>query len=464
MKIQTHLVFVLLFIPLTAFTQPCLPDGITFSNQEEIDNFQSNYPNCTEIGGDVLIAGDDITNLNGLNVLTSVDGSLIIGSYSAGGNPNLGSLSGLENLETIGIWFFVGYNNSLIDLSGMESLTSIGFFFGIEGNNALTSLSGIENLTYAKSLHIVQNNSLQSLAGIENVTIEQSINISNNNNLTSIVALENLTLIEGNLEIEGNPVLVNLTGLSNISVIDGSVDIRDNDSLINLEGLESLTSTGLLTLKDNLILESLTGIENLSAVNGPLWISNNQNLESLTALGNLTSVSVVLMIDSCFSLTSLSGIDNIEASTIMHLDILYNTSLSDCDVESICTYLAAPGGTVNIHDNAPGCNSQQEVQEACDEVIITESTLYKTFEISPNPVSSTMRIQFTIYDPDNYHDGVTLIELFEVSGVKVKSILNERKLPGTYELEIDVSDLNAGVYFCTIQTSQNYQLQKILKL
>jgi S-formylglutathione hydrolase FrmB len=52
----------------------CLPQGITFTNQAQIDNFQTNYPGCTEIEGDVTIAGDDITNLNGLSVLTSIGG------------------------------------------------------------------------------------------------------------------------------------------------------------------------------------------------------------------------------------------------------------------------------------------------------------------------------------------------------------------------------------------------------
>ena len=59
--------------------QACLPDGITFSTQEQIDNFQTNYPNCSEIEGSVAISGDDITNLNGLNVLTSIGGDLMIG-------------------------------------------------------------------------------------------------------------------------------------------------------------------------------------------------------------------------------------------------------------------------------------------------------------------------------------------------------------------------------------------------
>ncbi len=39
------------------FVGSCLPDGITFSTQAEIDSFQTNYPNCTEIHGDVGING-----------------------------------------------------------------------------------------------------------------------------------------------------------------------------------------------------------------------------------------------------------------------------------------------------------------------------------------------------------------------------------------------------------------------
>jgi len=57
---------------LHSFSQPCLPNGITFLTQEQIDNFQINNPNCTEIVGGVLIEGNDITNLDGLNVITSV--------------------------------------------------------------------------------------------------------------------------------------------------------------------------------------------------------------------------------------------------------------------------------------------------------------------------------------------------------------------------------------------------------
>jgi len=57
-----------LVFSFVGFSQSCLPDGIEFYSQSEIDNFQTNYPNCTEIEGDVAITGLDIYNLNGLSV------------------------------------------------------------------------------------------------------------------------------------------------------------------------------------------------------------------------------------------------------------------------------------------------------------------------------------------------------------------------------------------------------------
>lgn len=67
------------FFQLNIFSQPYLPQGITFWTQSDIDSFQSNYPYCAEIEGDVTIGvygSSDITNLVGLNVVTAIGGEL----------------------------------------------------------------------------------------------------------------------------------------------------------------------------------------------------------------------------------------------------------------------------------------------------------------------------------------------------------------------------------------------------
>ena len=83
-----------LFILLNSFyaaSQSCLPDGITFTSQAQIDNFSINYPGCTEIEGDVFIENiENLTNLDGLSNVTSIGGDLTI-SF----NPNLTNIDGL---------------------------------------------------------------------------------------------------------------------------------------------------------------------------------------------------------------------------------------------------------------------------------------------------------------------------------------------------------------------------------
>jgi hypothetical protein len=117
----------------------CLPGGITFTTQEQIDNFQINYPGCTEIEGDVYIgdwmSGSSITNLNGLSVLTSVGGGLYIGN-----NPSLTNLLGLDNLNTIGGVLWIYWNNAITSLMGLDNLNSIGGTLGIDDNDALTNM------------------------------------------------------------------------------------------------------------------------------------------------------------------------------------------------------------------------------------------------------------------------------------------------------------------------------------
>jgi hypothetical protein len=38
-----------------AYSQGCLPEGITFTTQAQIDSFQINYPGCNAVEGNVII-------------------------------------------------------------------------------------------------------------------------------------------------------------------------------------------------------------------------------------------------------------------------------------------------------------------------------------------------------------------------------------------------------------------------
>ncbi len=109
--------------------------------------------------------------------------------------------------------------NALISLSGLENLISVGFDLEIYDNNALISLSGLESLTSVGE---------EDWSG-------GKLNIFANNTLT-ILGLENLCSIKGDFKIYENPNLCNsLAKDLNTQVenypdcgIGGKIDIQDN--------------------------------------------------------------------------------------------------------------------------------------------------------------------------------------------------------------------------------------------
>ena len=98
---KLYVLLTLLFLINGVFAQGCLPDGITFTTQTQIDSFHSNYPDCTNIEGDIFLGiigqSSDITNLDGLSVLTSIGGNLVFRV-----NYFLTNITGLANLTSIG--------------------------------------------------------------------------------------------------------------------------------------------------------------------------------------------------------------------------------------------------------------------------------------------------------------------------------------------------------------------------
>src|SRR5690554_2184606 len=95
----------------------CPAGGVSFTTQEQIDAFATNYPNCTEVSGNLAIQGANITDLTPLSNLTSVGGYLWI--YN---NSNLTNLDGLSNLTSVGADLLILFNSSLTDISGLQNI------------------------------------------------------------------------------------------------------------------------------------------------------------------------------------------------------------------------------------------------------------------------------------------------------------------------------------------------------
>jgi Putative metal-binding motif len=329
-------------------SQDCLPGGITFTSQEEIDEFETNYPGCTHIIGDVTINGNNISTLSGLGNLNSISGELIIiynsslislgglenlnsidGGLSIYGNFNLNNLSGLENLNFVGGFLLIQFNNALTNLNGLENLSAVGGNLQIDYNDALTSLSGLQNIGAINGdLLIVSNAALDNLSGLENlISVSGNVDIFGNLTLTGTSSLENLSSIGGFLRIMLNDALININGLENITFIGGYLRIDSNEALTSISGLSNLSAIGdYLRINSNIALHNLSGFSNLTSVEGNLLIESNGALSSMAGFSNLNSIGGGLRIAFNDMLNHLSDLSNL-ISIGGSLEIAYNGNL-----------------------------------------------------------------------------------------------------------------------------------------
>ncbi len=226
-KLILYLAF--LVISLSAIGQSCLPSGEYFDSQSDIDDFLINNPNCVTIEGDVMISGNNITNLNGLQNITTFEKGFWIEDC-----PLLENLSGLENVTYIGDYLELGNLPLVENLNELSNLSYVGASLDIIYLPLLTNINGLENVTSAITYLIFWGNeNLINMEGINNIqSISTQLRLSNNILLTDISALENIDLSELQLLIlKGNSQLSECE-IQNIcdylSASIGEIDIESN--------------------------------------------------------------------------------------------------------------------------------------------------------------------------------------------------------------------------------------------
>lgn len=330
--------FLLIFLSILyinlIYAQTCLPEGITFTTQEQIDDFQTNYPGCTEVLGTVSIESDQIYNLEGLSNLTSIFGDLYIGQgILVTGSPQIVSLSGLENLTYLGDELRITNCDNLLSLDALESLETIENNISIQANDSLNNLIGFHNLNEIKDLLLNGNDNLESLEGLENITkMSEGIGIWNNPILESIAALSSLDTVRL-VSIENNESLLSLNGLEGIDYFGtnnsiGALIVIGNDALLNLEGLPPLETLFLhVIIANNSNMNSLSGLENVKVIGGGLLLEGLPSLESVNKLSLLEHVSGELSLVNCDQLSNIDSLSHL--NYIASIEIADNLSLQN---------------------------------------------------------------------------------------------------------------------------------------
>ena len=96
-----------------------------------------------------------------------------------------------------------------------------------------------------------------------------------------------------------------------------------------------------------------------------------------------------------------------------------------------------------------------------DELEITDYEIINTF---PNPFTNNTNIHFSIKNSNNIQ-----LDIYNIKGQKVRSILNNRLEGGDHVIEWDGADnkghcLGSGIYFIKLKTEQGVNVAKMLKI
>ncbi len=204
-------------------------------------------------------------------------------------------------------------------------------------------------------------------------------------------------------------------------------------------------------------LKNLDGLSILTSIGGHLSIQNNMHLESLTGLDNLMIIGGDLLIEGNAALIILTGLNNIDALTISNFYIYNNSTLSECDIQSICDYLVSPNGHIEIHDNAEGCNSQLEVEEACASSI-NEMHFINGLTITPNPFTTSTTLSYELQRSEK----VTLT-IYNHLGKQVYQ-LTENQSQGKQQLKWNAASYADGVYYYRLKVGDEFTNGKMVKV
>lgn len=344
--------------------------NLTVSGHKNLTNLNA-LSNLGSVGGGVEIQANDILpNLGGLSSMNSIGGNLDVVA-----NQALGSLQGLGGLQTIGGSLKIQGNPILTDLTALQNLSTLGGDLELNSNYILPSLQGFSGLNAVGGGILVNNNDgLSALDGLQTIaTAGGEIFISQNDHLLNLDGLDGLQQVFGAFAVSYNPALISLSGLSQLSTIGAALLIQQNDSLLSLVGLEKLVSVGgQLAVWNNPTLANVNGLNQLMNVGGNLEFQGNGELQNLDSLFNLTSITGNLRVEANYKLEQIKGLENLSfiGGTV---EIKYNYQLAECAIPPVCQRVFSDASAIAIYQNAPGCQTVDEISDQCSSVPVVVS-------------------------------------------------------------------------------------------
>lgn len=287
----------------------CPEGNVSFNSQAALDQFLLDYPNCTEISGNLFVSGATITNLSPLQNITSITGNLTLHFCT-----NLLSLAPLENLASVDGDIYLSTLVNLTTLNGLQNLAQVGGSLSVVSNNTLTNLEGLEGILAITNnyIYITNNNALTSLSGLQNINLDTITQLYIQDNPT----LSNCSMLTNICEYLHNGGAATISGntgecLSAITLLNACPTIW-NGTNWNLEEPDENRNA---IIEADLSLTTDLNTKNITVNSGIFTVPSGRNLTVSGAIIN-NGIPTDFVIESGGSLNQTTDLPNEDAITV----------------------------------------------------------------------------------------------------------------------------------------------------
>ena len=225
--------------------------------------------------------------------------------------------------------------------------------------------------------------------------------------------------------------------------------IPTGDESVSIRKVEFKDENNVTAIGEGIILNSTNGGMNWSFVSAP---NLSETLTGLSFKDSLNGWTVGTNSSSPKSIGLYQTTDGGATWNNMADSSLFNPSTDYVYGISINENGAwACGNSSNIFTNASITSVEEEQQ------LIPESiSLYQNY---PNPFNPSTRISYNLPQAS-----FVTIKIYDILGREVKTLLNEFKPSGKYEITLNASDLSSGIYFYTLRVGNNIISKKMTLL
>lgn len=238
--------------------------------------------------GDLVDVNDLELIDTGLTKINTKQELKVWGSLTLSNNKKL---TGLDNTRitkwtensSFSVAYVIRNNAELTNINGLKYITTVDRELTFTNNPKLASIELSELTNIGGALTITNNGA--TTVGLADLTQVQSVEISSNPALTTVSGLRT-TLILGSVTFRANPKLSTIGSMSSLTQIAGNLVVDDNDSLTDLVGLTSSMQriSGTVTITNNQVLAGLGQLSHLQQIGSTVSITNNPTLSSCKAV------------------------------------------------------------------------------------------------------------------------------------------------------------------------------------